>query len=390
MMSGFVTGPRIAFGPGAFEQLSAIPMHRVALLADPGIRTHPETARLREEIEKAGASVELLPAPVVASIDAVEGLAAPLRARRTDLIVAIGGGPTLDAAKAAWLRYARPEIDLARPGPLAELDLRSAARLVAVPTGPGSGREANGLVYLPGPEGSGFLELSSRDLEPDWVLLDPRFAASLTPEELAWQGLEALGNACDAIMAEWSSPFTEAFARSAVELLVRELPRAVKRPAGDWERLVPVQAAGTLAGLAVGNAQAGLARALAHALSSCGGPAPGHAVAAVLPEVLEFCFGAARDRLQTLSAALGPGPLQSGPALAARVRLLGEQVGLPRAGARALGEGPFASARDRVVALALSSPSLLGSPRLPSAEELDAFLRPLLRVDPAPGGKETK
>jgi alcohol dehydrogenase class IV len=371
---GFLTSPRIAFGVGALEQLSALDLHRVALFMDPAVAGGTRVHRIREEIGKTDARVEEFTGiRIEPTLESVQQAAAWMTSTSPDFVVAVGGGSTLDTAKGAWVRYERPDLSLPEVTPLTELGLRRKARFVAIPTTAGSGSEACGLAHFHRP-GAAMLEIGSRELEPDWALLDPNLLTTLSPGQMAAEGVDALAHALEAIASEWANPFTDALARDATALLVRELPGAVKRP-GDLELLGRVQAAATMAGLATGNAHAGAAHALAHALGAAFELPHAPTVAALLPHVVAFNFPSARDRYATLGSTLGAGAVQNRNAMAERLRLFIEQVGGPLTLVQAgLEMRRLADERSRVLDYAIASPSVVGNPRLPSREELGQVL----------------
>lgn len=384
-MMGYLTAPRLAFGPGALEQLGALELRRVALLVDPALASAPRVERVREELARTEARVEEFHDLVVEpTVESVERAAERLRATSPDAIVALGGGSVLDAAKGAWLRYEAPELPLAQVTPLAELGLRRRARLIAIPTTTGSGSEANGLAQFHRDDGP-LLELGVRELAPDWGLLDPYFLTTLPPAARAEGGVDALAHALEAVASEWANPFTDALAREAVAVLLRELPRTLKRP-GDLEPLAAIQAAAAMGGLAVANAQVGATHALAHALQAAFGLPHARTVGVLLPYVLEFNFPSARERYATLQASVGPGPLQSRSAFGQRFRVLAEQLALPRSLAQAGLPAPTLRAgMDRAVEFAAASPGLVGNPRMPSREELRAILEAAAEGTALPG-----
>lgn len=372
---GFLTSPRIALGPGALEQLTALDLHRVALIVDTALTESPRLGRIRDELAKTDARVDTLPPVAAEPTDrSVNELGDLLRATSPDWIIAVGGGSTIDAAKGAWVRYAQPALALSEISPLSELGLRSKARLAVFPTTAGSGSEVTGLLHLHRADGGPILELASRELEPEWALLDPYWLGSLPPRQLALGGFDALAHALEALASDWSNPFTDALAREAVGLLVRELPKAVRAP-DSLERLEALQTGATMAGLALSNAQAGVVHALAHALGALFEVPHAAAVAALLPYGLEYNFAAARERYLSLQGAIGPGPVQSRHALGARFRALAEEVGAPRSLADAgLAATKVRERKAELIAYALGSPSLVGNPRMPSGEELASLL----------------
>jgi alcohol dehydrogenase class IV len=383
-MMGFFTAPRFCFGTAALEQLSGLGMTRVILVVDHAIAPTTQFTRIREEVAKTDARVETVSGiRVEPTLESVEHLAQAVRAFGPDGIVAVGGGSTIDTAKGAWVRYERPDLSLEELTPLTELKLRTKARFVAMPTTAGSGSEATGIAYFHRPD-RGLLEVGSREMEPDWALLDPHLLSTLPPAVLATTGMDALAHALEAIASEWATPFTDALARDAVGVLARDLPRVVKHP-GDIDFLGAVQAAAAMAGLAVANAQLGATHALAHALSAMFETPHAATVAVLLPYVVEFNFPAARDRYQTLHGALGPTAVQNKGSLGARLHLLGEQLGLPRSLTQVgIPVDRLRAQRARVIELASASPSLVGNPRMPSQEELGALLDAAAAGDPSP------
>lgn len=373
-MMGYLTSPRFCFGPQALEQLSSLGFTRVAVVVDPALRRRPSQTRIEEELAKIEARTEILDGPPgEPTLEGVETLAGQLRGFGPDGIVAVGGGSLLDAVKGAWARYERPELRLEEITPLTDLRLRTRARWVAIPTTAGSGSESHGSAQFHR-EDRPLLEIGARELEPDWALLDPGLLVTLTTDQVAVGGGDALAHALEALASEWASPFTDAMAREAIGRLVLDLPKARKRP-GDPDLLASLQAASALAGLAAGNAQAGAVHALAHGLQAAVGVPHAAAASALLPYVLEFNFDAARERFKALEGVLGAGPVQDRYAFADRFHRLAEQAGMPRTLSDAgLDPERYRARRDRIVAFAQSSPALVGNPHLPTPAELGELL----------------
>lgn len=371
---GFFTAPRFCFGPAAVEQVTAIGATRVAVLVDRALVRVPRFLRVREELAKADVRSETV-AEITAepTVGSVEEIAERLRAFGPDVVLAVGGGSTIDTGKGAWARYESPDLPLDSITPLTELHLRRRARFMAVPTTVGSGSEANGLAQFHRPGGA-MLEIGSREFEPDWAILDPNFVKSLPPAVLAETAFDALAHAFEATASEWANPFADALARDAIGTIFRELPRALKHPE-ELEALGALQVAAGMAGLAASNAQVGAVHAIAHAIGALR-PIPHARVASVLlPYVVEFNFLSARERYLGLQGVLGPGPLQSRGALGSRLRQFAEQSGVPTNLVRAgIPASELAELRGRIVELAAASPSLVGNPRMPSREELAALV----------------
>lgn len=373
-MLGFFTGPSLVWGPGALEQLSALGAREALVVVDPNVHRREGELRVVEELRKTETSVTVYAdVEVEPTVASVERAAAATRGVGADWIVAVGGGSTLDTAKALWIRRARPDLAWSAITPLVELGLRRTARFAALPTTSGSGSEATWTAHLRGDDGN-LLEVASRELVPDWAILDPQLVAPLPPAETATTGADALAHALEAVASAWAGPFSDAAARYAVGRLVAMLPRVV-RHGDDLVARAEVQAAASLAGLAVSNSSYGVVHALAHALGAALGRPHARLVAAFLPFGLEFNFPSARDRYEPLAPALGAASLQSRGALGERMRELARSLGLPTSLSEAgIDPGVLAPVRERVIAAAHRSPGAMANPRVPSVEELGRLL----------------
>jgi alcohol dehydrogenase class IV len=373
-MSGFFTAPQVAWGPGAIEQLSGLGARRALLVVDPSIARHGAPRRIVEELEKSDTAVEetaeVTIEPTLASVERLREVA---RAHRPDWIVAVGGGSTIDTAKGLWVRHARPDVPLEAVTPLAELGVRSVARFVAIPSTSGSGSEASWSAHLRRDDGR-LLELGCRELMPDWALLDAGLADTLPPTVRAETAGDLLAHALESIASEWTNAFSDALARHAIGVVVAAMPRLVRSPP-DPEGREAVHAAATLAGLAAANSQLGAAHALAHALAGVGGVPHARLAATLLPYVVEYNYPAARDRYMALAPVVGAAAVQNRSALTERLRSLWDAVGLPKTlpGAGVAAE-VLRSDRAAIIERTRASPSLVGNPRLPSAEELGRLL----------------
>jgi alcohol dehydrogenase len=172
------------------------------------------------------------------------------------------------------------------------------------------------------------------------------------------------------LASEWTNPFADALARDAVAVLIRDLPKLVKRP-DELELRTAVHYAASAAGVAVSNAQSGLAEALTRTLADRYPLGRGRLAAAVLPFVLEFNFPAARERYLSLGPTLGSASTQHRSSLAERVRQLWDLLGLPRSLAAAGIDGSALRADlPKFAEEVLAVPSAVANPRMASREEL--------------------
>lgn len=373
-MTGFFTAPRIAWGPGAIEQLSGLDAHRAVVAVDHAVEGRDGARRITEELAKTDCAIEVVGLPEAPDrVDRIGVLAERLTAFAPDWLVVVGGGRAIDASKAARLVFERPGLDLRAALPGLDLDGPHRLRLAAVPTTSGSGSEASATADLWTAEGVPF-EFAHRALTPEWALLDPAFAASLSPDLLLDGGFEIAVQALEAYLSAWANPLSDALAVDALATVLERLPHAL-RWSEDPDAKAALHYAATAAGLAASNAQRGVGHALARALSGPTGLSYGRLLGLLFLPVLEFDRPSARDRLEALTTAVlrGENPVRT--PLATRWGRLLETfrcpATLPAAG---VDTSRLAAVRDQVIAHALGSPAVLANPRVPSSDDLGSFL----------------
>ncbi|MGA8543497.1 MAG: iron-containing alcohol dehydrogenase [Thermoplasmata archaeon] len=384
-MTGFFTAPRIAWGPGAIEQLSGLGARRALVIVDPNVARRGGERRVVEELAKSDTHVEVIvDGEAPDRLDSVLVLKERLRSTAPDWIVAVGGGRTLDGAKAARLAAERPELDLEQVTPAQELPDPPRVRVAAIPTTSGSGAEASWSADLVATDGRP-VEIAHRAMIPEWALVDAGFAAGLSPDRIADGAFETAGLAIEAYLSAWSNPFSDALALDAAATVARRLPHAL-RWSDDPDAKAALHFAATAAGLAASNAQRGVGHALARALVQPSGLPYGRLLGVLLPLVVEFDHPSARDRLEMLALSVAAPEETGRTPLAVRVRRLAELARSP-ATLRAAG-APAArieSLRATIVERTLRSPAVLANPRVPTAQDVEALLDAALGVPEVPG-----
>ncbi|MCI4369742.1 MAG: iron-containing alcohol dehydrogenase [Thermoplasmata archaeon] len=374
-MQGVFSAPRIVAGAGAIETLSGLGALRPLVVVDPGLARATGPRRVAEELEKPEGAVvttvsDVTVGPTLADI---ERAVPAVRGAAPDLFVAVGGGSTIDTAKALWVRYVRPDVALESVTPIVELDLRSRARFVAVPTTSGSGSEATWTSELRADDGRP-VDLATRELVPDWALLDASLADSAPPQVRADAAADLLGHAIEALGSEWGNAFSDAVGRDALATALTVLPKLARHPDDDDARAALHHAA-TLAGLAASNAQVGVAHALARALGPSTGLSHGRLVGVLLPYATEFNFPSARDRYARLGGPFAPPLAPNRSALAERLRAVLGPLGIPRTLADAgVDRVRAGGGRAAAIAHAARTPAAIANPRVPSEEELGRLL----------------
>lgn len=236
------------------------------ILCDPAVEKHAKS--VAADFEEAGFETKIwsesAPEPPVSL---VEKCSEEMTGFEPDLIIAVGGGSTIDLAKAAWILYEQPGYDLSQVNPLVPLGLRKKALLAAYPTTSGTGSEVTWASILTDDTVTPpvKMELSSMEIVPDFAVLVPEFAAGMPPKMTAGTGLDALAHAVDGYLTCYDIDISDALATKAIELVFRFLPKAYKTP-NDMEARHRMHTAATIAGLAFGNTQCALTHSLGHSV----------------------------------------------------------------------------------------------------------------------------
>ncbi|MDF1721467.1 MAG: iron-containing alcohol dehydrogenase [Minwuia sp.] len=278
---------------------------RVLLVADPGLAAAGLIDRALIALRASGATVHLFDdlqsdpkeSQVGAGVCAAD-------AARADVIVALGGGSALDAAKliANLTGHDRPARDfrlMANPLP------ERRARLIAIPTTAGTGSEATATSILSDAAGIKYWYWGP-GLRPDLILLDPVLTVGLPPALTAASGVDALVHAVEALTNAKSFAANEATGLTAIRLAAGNLRQAVAEPDNLDARSAMLHAA-CLAGTAIDNAGTAIAHNIAHALASLTPIHHGRAVAIGMRASLPWNLDAAPARYQAVSSALGLG-----------------------------------------------------------------------------------
>ena len=295
-----------------------------------------------------------------------------------DLIVAVGGGSVMDLAKAAWIFYERPDItDLRTLMPTTPLGLRKKALLLAVPTTSGTGSECTGVSVITDVEENRKVPISSRELFPDFVALDPTFPMGMPPRLTAGTGLDALAHAMDNVMSPASNDITDALALRATEIVFEYLPRAYRNPR-DREARSRMHIAASAAGMAFGNAGLAITHSLGHALGKIFNIHHGIAVGMFIPSALQF-YCPVTDKYLDICKALDirdETKEQSLANLIRKVRELFRELDLPT-DLKGLGitKEQLEGNMDKLVLDAIEDPSTFGSPRPITEEQCQQLFR---------------
>lgn len=334
----FFKAPEFYFGEDALSQLEMINGRRAMIVTDANIRQLGFVDTVQQTLAAAGFESrvfdEVEPDP---SLQTVMRGAAAMHDYAPDWVVGLGGGSSMDAAKAMWILYERPDLQPEAISPMEDLNLRQKARLICIPTTAGTGSEANYGIVLTDTAEKRKLTLGSREAMPDIAIVDPQFTAQMPRQLTADTGIDVLSHAIEAYSCSWANDFTDGLCLQAARMVFEYLPRAVAHGAEDLEAREKMANAAALAGMVLGNSQVALAHALGHSAGAIFKQIPhGRITAVFLPYTIEFVANGGTGRyLQLARFLLGlapneaPGEASAGPALAAAVRALMRRIGQP-------------------------------------------------------------
>ena len=232
------------------------------------------------------------------SVETINRGVEAMRKFNPDVIIALGGGSAIDAAKGMWLFYEHPDtsFDGLR---LKFLDIRkrsfqfptlgSKAKLVAIPTTSGTGSEVTCFSVITDKENGDIkYPLADYELTPDVAIIDPQFCLTMPKSITADTGLDVLTHAIEAYVSVLASDYTDALALKAIELVFTYLPRSYKNGSTDIEAREKMHNASAIAGMAFTNAFLGINHSLAHKIGGEYHISHGKANAILLPYTIKY------------------------------------------------------------------------------------------------------
>lgn len=287
-MNRFSIPRDLYFGKGASAYLEQVDTKRAMIVyGSSRMEKDGSIAKLKAYLEKAGAVVDTISGvendPSVATV--MDG-AAKMREFKPDLIVGLGGGSPIDAAKAMWVFYEHPDLsfkDAAKPFELPML--RTKARFIAIATTSGTATEVTSFAVVADEKTGIKYPLADFNLTPDVAILDMDFIASMPKTLVANTGLDALTHAIEAYVSTMANPITDALAMKAIEMIVENV---VKSYEGCMQAKEQMHIAQSMAGMAFSNAILGITHSMAHKSGKIFSVAHGLANAIYLPRVIEF------------------------------------------------------------------------------------------------------
>ena len=376
----FFKCPEFCFGEDALTQLASLPGKRAFIVTDENIVALGFVTAVQEQLASANIEsqvfAEVEPDP---SIQTVKRGADAMLAYEPDWVVGLGGGSSMDAAKAMWILYERPDLQPEEINPFDELNLRQKARLICIPTTAGTGSESNYGIVLTDPGDKRKLTLGSREATPDLAIVDPAFTAQLPRQITADTGIDVLSHAIEAYNCTWANDYTDGLCLQAVRMVFDYLPRAVANGANDFEAREKMANAASIAGMVLGNSQVALAHALGHSAGGVFKQVPhGRITAVFLPTTIQFIAHASLGRYRDIAQLLhlpASDEVEGSASLVNAIYKLLDEIEQPKSLAVAgIPAAEFEEAMPLMVEHVDFDANTLMSPRIPETSEIEKLL----------------
>lgn len=317
-----------------------------------------------------------------------------------DVIIALGGGSVIDAAKGMWLFYEHPDVD--KEGlKLKFLDIRKRtykypklglkAKFVAIPTTSGTGSEVTSFAVITDKNNNVKYPFADYELTPDVAIIDPDFVLTLPKVLTADTGMDVFTHAIEAYVSNMASDYTDGLAEKAGELIYQYLIRSYE-DGSDKEAREKVHNASCIAGMAFTNAFLGINHSLAHKLGGEFHISHGRCNAILLPYVIRYNaskptkfvsfpkyeYYIADQKYANFAKKIGLSisDVESGvDALIDTVNYLNEKLGIPKSFQEyGIDEETYMNKLDVLANNAFEDQCTTSNPRLPLVSELKKIL----------------
>lgn len=305
----FSNPTRTVFSPGIVSdfkaELDAIGVKRYFLISDRGVNSAGILDRVKKGLKYAEVQIigEYFDVSQDAELDGIKNCAAQAIAEGAQGLMAVGGGSVIDTAKAVNILLSEGG-DLVEDYSGSQTLTKPLKPLIVVPTTAGTGSEATMAAVVYDSKNKTKLAFSDRYLLPALAVLDPELTLSLPPLLTAATAMDTLTHAVEAFISLQWSPYTDALAKGAVELVFRHIIPAVEN-GQDLEARSGLQIGANMAGIAFSHAMVGCVHSMAHATGGICRVPHGEANAILLPHGMEYNLEFVREKLALLAPAMG-------------------------------------------------------------------------------------
>ncbi len=374
--------PQVIIGPGASdlvgEEAKRLKARKVLLVTEPGVAKMGMAEPVLRSLSKAGVAAatydRVQPDPT--DINVSEGLEM-LRREGCNLVVGLGGGSPMDAAKAIAVMSANP-------GAIADYMgyqkvPNAGAPVIAIPTTAGTGSEVTKVVVI-GDTTRG-IKMMCLDLNflPAVALVDYQLTMSMPKGLTANVGLDSLVHAVEAYISRKAHPLTDVLSLSAIQQITGHIRAAWAEPGNETAREAMMLGA-TMGGMAFSNSSVALVHGMSRPLGAVFHLHHGLSNAVLIPAVMSYNAPSCGERFAGIARAMGlevaglSAPEAAQRAVAALVKLT-KDLQVPRLRDCNISREALEQALPKMAADALASGSPANNPRVPTAEEIVELYR---------------
>ncbi|MBR2019510.1 MAG: bifunctional acetaldehyde-CoA/alcohol dehydrogenase [Clostridia bacterium] len=298
--------------PVALDELGTV-MHKkkAFVVTDSFLYNNGYTKPITDKLDSMGIMhtcfYNVAPDPTLAC--AKEG-AAQMHAFKPDVIIAIGGGSAMDAAKIMWVLYEHPEADFMDMA-MRFMDIRKRvytfpkmgekAYFVAIPTSAGTGSEVTPFAVITDEQSGVKYPLADYELLPNMAIVDADLHMSAPKGLTSASGIDAVTHALEAYASMMATDYTDGLALRSLKMVFEYLPRAYDNGPNDPEAREKMANAATMAGMAFANAFLGVCHSMAHKLGAFHHLPHGLANALMIDEVIRFNSAEVPTKMGTFS-----------------------------------------------------------------------------------------
>lgn len=286
-----LAGSELMFGAGSLEYIKTIKARRVIIVTGgSSMEKNGVLGKIEGYFSSTGAVTGVIkgvePDPTFQTV--MRGTTEMLDFE-PDLIVGLGGGSAMDAAKAMWVFYEHPELkSIEELITLKEFPkLRKKARLCCIPSTSGTASEVSRSIVISDNETGMKHGLGNMEMMPDIAICDPDVTVSMPSKITAETGMDALTHALEALVSKRANYISDLLATQAALDIITYLPRAY-RDGSDIEAREKMLLASMTAGMAFTNVSLGIVHSMAHTIGSFFHVAHGLADAVLLPHIIGF------------------------------------------------------------------------------------------------------
>ncbi len=371
--------PEFVFGSGAVSlagrYADLLGGSRVLLVTDPGIRESGWASAVQDSLEERGLNYEIFDhiSPNPRDFQVTEG-AEFYQEKNCDVIVAVGGGSVLDAAKGIGIVVSNGGDILDYEGVDAIPD--PIPPLACIPTTCGSSADVSQFAIINDTKGKRKIAIISKAVVPDIALVDPDTLETMDDELMAAVSLDTLTHSIEAYVSMAHSFITDRHALGAISLLGEHfIPALMHRDNREYQ--AAMMQASLEAGLAFSNASLGLVHAMAHILGGLKDFPHGICNGLLLQNVCDFNYDACPERYDMIATCLGGDPGGGREALLKAIGNLVEASGIREDPSRfALSQGECRTLAE----LSLKDACIVTNPKEPDVKEIASLYEKTFRV----------